>query len=507
MVCTASYISGNRLYLLQIVDGDSCRDHLCHVRYDAQVPGSRSTTPSGTAGSAPSGYSPISGRAITGSSIRCRLTTRWSGPGHGGAIVCGSLGRAAQLEAVSLPMGCVLEDRMASLSLFDEPPHPHLDAANFAEPAFSYLNRSTRPGFRFIRAFLEQWFRKYPSPHKPELRARFRSSLDSQHNSAFFELLLHEAILRLGADVEVHPTVDTSSRSPDFQVTPADGQPFYVEATITTYQSDKDAAAEARLNELYDALNRHVDSGAFFIWVEIDQAPEEPPPARRIAHFLNSMLRDLDPDAIAMTYEREGIDAVPQWTFSQGEWSISFRPIPKKKEARGRPGVRPLGMFGGSFKSVDHRTPLRESIANKAAAYGDLQRPFLIAVNALEVIDEIDVMETLFGKEQFTVYFSTDAPTEPVQTRQSRVPDGVWTGPSGPTNTRISGVILAHRLHPWSVGQASVRLYHNPWAQRPYQSILTSLPQAVPRDGRYEYIEGKQFREILALEWPSELAG
>jgi hypothetical protein len=53
--------------------------------------------------------------------------------------------------------------------------------------------------------------------------------------SAFFELFLHELLLRLGCNVEVHPDPGTgSSRRPDFLVTDPDGQQFFLEAVLAT---------------------------------------------------------------------------------------------------------------------------------------------------------------------------------------------------------------------------------------------------------------------------------
>ena len=393
------------------------------------------------------------------------------------------------------------------MRLFDAHLPDSLQSGGFSEPTYSRLNRSARPGLQFVRGFLEDWFERYPASHKPELRARFRSSSNYHHNSAFFELFLHQLLLSLGCSVEIHPPLTETSRSPDFHVDLGGNHPFYLEAAVATYQSAEDAAAEARLHQLYDVLNRHVDSTDFFIWVEVNRAPDAPPPARRIARFLNDHLREIDPDEVTITYETKGDEALPSWAFIHEGWSVLFRPIPKKPHARGKPGVRPLGMFSSPARLVDHRTPLRDAITDKASAYGEFDEPYVVALNALEMIDEIDVLDALFGKEQVTVRFSPDNPDQSITTSTSRVPDGVWMSPSGPTNTRLSAVVIAYRLRPWSLGEASIRLYHNPWAARTYQSALTRLPQAIPREGRYDYVDGKQAIEVLGIDWPGDLAG
>jgi hypothetical protein len=374
------------------------------------------------------------------------------------------------------------------------------DAVSYSQPLFDLLNNSGSPEIDRIRHYLEGWFGRYPSLHKPDLRGRFRSAIDSQHNSAFFELLLHELLLCLGCDVEVHPAVEGIPRSPDFHVIAPDGGAFYLEATTVTYESDSKAAGQSRLNDLYDVLNRHVDSTDFFLHVEIESAPESPPPAREIARVVNEYLRGLDPDEIALLYERDDFSGVPKWRFNHQGWLVRFSPIPKKPEARGKPGIRPLGMLSTGWRFVDHRTPLRDSIADKATAYGNLGVPYLVAVNVLEMVDEADVLEALFGKERCRMYFARDSLGEVQRVEYNRIPDGVWTSFSGATNTRLSGVIIAHGVHPWNLSEARLRLYHNPWAEARYTSVLTQLPQAIPMKDSYDYGDGRSLFSILGLD-------
>jgi len=392
------------------------------------------------------------------------------------------------------------------MTLFDEIDRNDHEIAQYAKPLFAYLNRTARVEFDRIRHELEEWFAHYPSSGRAELRARFRSGIDTQHQAAFFELFLHEILLRLGCQVTLHPTIPNVARTPDFLVESPNGERFYIEATVATNESVGEAAARARMNAVYDVLNRIVDSPDFFLWLTIRGAPATPPPARRIASFVSACLAGLDPDAIIRLYESGRTEEVPRWSFEHEGWRIEFRPIPKKPEARGRPGVRLIGARITGVRGVDHRTSIKEAITEKAGRYGDLDLPYVVAVNVLEFVDEIDIMEALFGKEQFTVMFSDSGPAEPVDTQVSRLPDGAWTGLAGPRYTRVSAVLVATRLSAYGIPRANLRLYHNPWAQRLYKSVLTRLPQAMPRDNRMERIDGESTEAIFGLpaSWPEE---
>jgi hypothetical protein len=127
-------------------------------------------------------------------------------------------------------------------------------------------------------------------------------------------------------------------------------------------------------------------------------------------------------------------------------------------------------------------------------------------VDILHHPDEIDIMEALFGKEQFIITFDEQGPSEPVESRLSRIPNGAWTSQEGPRYTRVSAVLLATQLSPWNIPRANLRLYHNPWAQKVYKSVLTQLPQAVPvqQENRMRNVDGQSNDLIFGLHplWP-----
>lgn len=270
----------------------------------------------------------------------------------------------------------------------------------------------------------------------------------------------------------------------------------------------KKTGACARVNTVYDVLNKRIHSPHFFLWLEVEGTPATPPPAGRMASFLDACLAELDPDEIARLYEAGGFDVLLRWRFEHAGWTIEFRPIPKKSEARGRPGVRPIGgqSTGAQWVKADHRIPIRDAITKKAGRYGEFDLPYVVAVNVLELADEIDVMEALFGKERFIIVCSQGGPPDVVHTSMSRLPDGAWTGRAGPRYKRVSAALLATRLSTWSIPRAKLRLYHNPWAQRPCQSALARLPQAIPRGKRVEHVNGESVAAILGLpaSWPEE---
>jgi hypothetical protein len=171
---------------------------------------------------------------------------------------------------------------------------------------------------------------------------------------------------------------------------------------------------------------------------------------------------------------------------------------------RGKPNVRPIGIQLFEWKLVDASTPIKDAIVDKAGRYGDLDLPYVIAVNSLDEksVDRIDVMDALCGKETFVLSSSpSGAIGEP---QMKRRPNGAWTGKSGPRYRRVSAVLLAIRVTPWTIGSAGVLLIHNPWAHRPYDCELTQLPQGVAKEGRMHWQDGLSLAKALGLPpgWP-----
>ena len=139
------------------------------------------------------------------------------------------------------------------MTLFD-PAQPLDDSwSRYCEPRYSFLNRSSEIETAEARVRLESWFARYPKEHQAKLQKRFRLSLDEQHQSAFFELLLHELLVGLSHAVFVEPEKSDSTRVPDFLAS-YDQRDCRLEAAVVTGVSDAERAAQNRINAVYDAL-------------------------------------------------------------------------------------------------------------------------------------------------------------------------------------------------------------------------------------------------------------
>ena len=390
------------------------------------------------------------------------------------------------------------------MRLFDEDTRTDLRSAKESEPRFHYYNQSARPSIVVLRGILERWFERYPDQEKSGLRGRFRSSNDSQHKSAFFELYIHELVTHLGFDLQVEPDVDGCGNHPDF-LAHRNGTPkFYLEATLAGLPSEREYAAEKRTNIVYDAINT-IDSPNFFLAIDIEGAPVGSPSTKELRNDLTRWLGTLDPDVIGKLYECERYAEIPSLTWQRDGWKLVFKPRPKSPEFRGKLGVRPIGLrMPTELEWLNTSIGIRRAVKAKAKQYGEFTLPFLIAINVVDGhCDNIDIMNALYGDEVTVV---SQAPDDTLTERSQRKKNGAWYAEAGPRNTLVSGVLIGIDLHPWSMSTVTPELFLNPWALHPFSTADWPLPHCAAdlQKHRVRHQAGKSAGEILGIPsiWP-----
>ncbi|HET6791556.1 MAG TPA: hypothetical protein VFI35_08240 [Actinomycetota bacterium] len=349
--------------------------------------------------------------------------------------------------------------------VFDDIDRVDSSPSKHAEPAFVFLNRVAGPFWDRTRSTVSDWFGRLPVDMQPDVLGRLRSGDDRQLSGAFWEMYVHEALSREGFDLVPHPVVPGTQSRPDFAATRIDAS-FYVEATVIG-ESAAEAAADRRRNVIYDSLNA-VDSPNFFLGLEVEAEGATSPSARRLRTDLEHWLGNLDPDK-ATEAMKSGLDLLPTFRWDAEGWTVSFRAIPKNEDSRGKPGVRPLGMFGpGRAAAVYDVGQVRSDLGEKAGKYDRPDLPFLIAASVESPFFDAEhtTSGALFGRE--AVQFDPDS----MESRSIRTPDGLWTSPSGPRNTRVSAVLIVQNVSPWHFLHREPIVWNNPWAALPLPDVL-----------------------------------
>ena len=319
----------------------------------------------------------------------------------------------------------------------DESPRAH------QEPAYAFLDRAAGTHWERVRGELDGWFARLPAAARADLRNRFAQDAELDHAGAFWELWVHEAHRRRGFEVTVNIGCEAGERRQDF-VLARGRERCWLEATVVGGDSPL-SFTERRLDEQLRDIVATVRAPRFSLALEVVKYGACSPGRRRIVPPLERWLGSLDPRELrAPTVRRLSFD----------DWVVDVEAIAlghADARASGCAQLMPRGAGGGS--AVNDVRPPRRKIKKKAARYGALDRPYLLAVLALgDAVRERDVEHALLGDGAV----GRD--------------HAVWLGPGGPCNTRLSGVLVARGLRstdPLSSATAAPALWQNPWALRP----------------------------------------
>ena len=319
----------------------------------------------------------------------------------------------------------------------DERPRAH------QEPAYAFLDRAAGARWERVRRELDGWFARLPAPARADLRNRFAQDAELDHAGAFWELWVHEAHRRRGFEITVNIGREAGERRQDFAL--ARGRErCWLEATVVGGDSPL-SFTERRLDEQVRDIVATVRAPRFSLALEVVRYGACSPGRRRIVPPLERWLGSLDPRELR---ERTSVRRLAFDGFA-----IDVEAIALPDEL-----ARPCGFAqlvpraaGARGARLDDVRPLRRKIKKKAARYGTLAEPYLLAVLALgDAVRERDVEHALLGA--------------------TARDHAVWHGPGGPCNTRLSGVLVARGLSstdPFAAAAATPALWLNPWASRP----------------------------------------
>ena len=320
------------------------------------------------------------------------------------------------------------------MKLFKDVPRQDSGPKPQIESIYSYLKRSARPEVEEVRILLENCFANYPEDAKAELKSRMVKGIE--YDSAAFELLLHEMLLLEGYEIQTHPQILGTTKTPDFLVRRGDTS-FYLEAVIARDMSNEKAALRKAEDDVYDTINAAEPFDYWLQIISIERKTKQSHSAKALKAFLREELGKLDVDYLDLLLEEEGaLESLPILRFDDSNTTIDIRPIPRSPAKRGNSLYRNIGVFPMESRVGSPRESIQASIKSKVSRYGKLSLPYVIAVNSTSFwqADQDDIKEALYGSETIEV--------SPYGTRLVRKPDGIFVGPEGIQNTRVSAVLF-----------------------------------------------------------------
>jgi hypothetical protein len=314
------------------------------------------------------------------------------------------------------------------------------------EPSYAFLDRAAGARWQGVRDALDGWFLRLPPAARADVRNRFAQDAELDHAGAFWELWVHEAHRRRGFAVEVNIGLEAGARRQDFALVRG-RERCWLEATVVGGDSPL-SFTERRLDEQLRDIVATVRAPRFSLALEVVKYGACSPGRRRVVPPLERWLGSLDVRELRARRAAGAVAPIARLAFD--DWEVDVEAIALDDHAAracGRTQLVPRG--AGAGVRVNDVRPLRRKIKKKAARYGALERPYLLAVLALgERVSERDVERALLGA--------------------SDRDHAVWHGPGGPCNTRLSGVLVARGLRSTEPSRhAAPTLWRNPWALLP----------------------------------------
>ena len=358
--------------------------------------------------------------------------------------------------------------------IFDDVERTDAAPSGHGESTFDFLNRVAGEYWLHPRQLMQTWADQIPDPPDyNDLRQRFRSHDDEQFRSAILELYLHECLTRAGYRVTIHPSLPATTRRPDFYAERA-GAGFYLEAIAPGASPEAKAAARRRA-VLFDTVNRLGDPN-FLLWLSALREVPRPPASARLREDLRRWLSQLNPDDFT------DLETAPEHHWEHDGWAATFKPIPRRPDARGRPPQSAIGVYAHQgVRVIDDAPAIRNALAAKHHAYGDLGAPFVVAVGTyIHDPDRRHSANALYGQEAVQVGETSDGGTITRTVRQS---DGYFGVPGNWQHQNVSGVLLINQLMPYYFHNAEVTLWRHPDPLHPLADGLLLPAVTIDFDG------------------------
>lgn len=383
------------------------------------------------------------------------------------------------------------------MHLFDEYERSELNPE--ALSYFSVIDSSAHPLHAEIRDRCNDWFSRFPEGRdKRDLRVRFRDLDNHTHYSAWFELLLHETMRRLGCSLEVHPKDPGTTRRPDFLVHGGETS-CYLEATVISATA-ADRRVTSHEEEVLEWI-RSLKCSQFMLFPSLDGELYELPDKQEVLEPIREFLAESHPPNVAYP-EENGISG-PHLSLTFGQWTLELELIFGEPE-RSSGSIMP---FDPLSTAALHTTDdlITDKIISKITGKNadSLSAPLVVAATmpTPNYMPTIDAIPRLLGPD---VLKPVPSGSDPHVVSYQRGGEGVWIGPEGRWR---NGNCHAVWLFPdaWTTS-LSIPSGYQPWL---FLNPLTEvdLPDELLRVSHVRIVNGEPPKWIDGLDLSQLLSG
>ena len=376
-------------------------------------------------------------------------------------------------------------------SPFDDFERTCVGIATPGESEFAFLNRSASDEVVTIRNRVETLLSYYPVEGLENLRGRLRSGKDQNFHGALFELVLYKLLVNLGCEVELYD-IDNDQRRPDFLIRHGD-QSCYIEVTVVDPKLDT-----LELNHYeQDALNKLDSLGGcgFGIAVKIEGTLDRLLKKKDLTKPFRTLMEANRLDSVREMFAEHGHFGGPAEEIREEDWKLTGHLFPIDSE-------RFVYRIDRAPIKIAPEKAILKRLEDKAKRYGELDAPFIIAINARELGfgSRDDGVDALYGIRSINMSFDYNtSPPSLVPSGVVRSSGGIWfTNDGRPRYNRVSGAMFFERLDPSKLAPP-MTLYVNPNLDDPsIPNALYRLPHAIEENQELRFDEGECIQSLLS---------
>ena len=362
----------------------------------------------------------------------------------------------------------------------------HERRIEIGESTYRYYSHSGRAKVVEYRRLTEEWLSHYPEEHLHRFLRRFQGKDSQAHESAFFELFLHEHLRALCDKIEVEGTIADSGKCADFVLHYADGSAVAVEA-LSLEPIERAKAPNVRL---VNAWIKELRSADFMICLskskgQLTSAPKK----REVQGWAKRVLSEHSWEEadrrVRFTDDRRILVEplkLDGWSTQAKLWVNE----PDKRTERECLAVLASGTVGHYEVPQVARDRIEKKIRAKKAEQSSM--PFVLAVNVNDQMLDLgeEELEILHGFKPRILFRTAVGGGPPVDPDPQSVfsPDGtkgVWSTPDNKAQyDRCAAIWFFHQVDVVCPRGRRSALYLNPFVSHGYR--MKAFSRSVPAD-------------------------
>lgn len=351
---------------------------------------------------------------------------------------------------------------------FPSEPQMHERDIRPGETAYDFYTHSGLEHIIAYRKHVERWLANYPLQHQPALLRRLQSKKSDAHESAFFELFLHEYLRKLCDHVEVEGELPDSNKRADYVLHFEDGSAVAVEALSIQRKMGLVNENVRRVNEYI----QEVKSSDFFIWLRESQGSlKQTPSKKEVQNWTRRVLTQLSWEKANEHAQHSGDRLIPVEPLKLKGWRVAADIYVKDVDDRTDREYSHITVEPGvTYYEVPRA--VRDKVLSKIRAKKSTPTtiPFVLAVNVTDRMwkpseEELEVLYGYKHRPQITRIERADG-TKHYRSQGLFSPDGtegVWSTVQNKAQYgRCSAVWFFHQVDAARPRGTRQALYLNP---------------------------------------------